>query len=873
MICQVNFPNDDHTVPLIVDPQSRDSMTRSPEYEAFKKMQMGAYHLLSIQMSGREQVILLESSTYSIGRHEANSIVLNSSAISRHHATLLRLSDPKTKKYYFRIVDGDLNGKPSLNGISVNGRRCSSHDLQNQDIIDFSEDIKITYYHVSSSADPIYPHSLQVCELPIPIFKADLFSNAALYPKDTHQELRNSENNIAVDGARNCHNSELYRVYSFSELTPYPIVETDLNGLVTYINPIAAVQFQGISLGQKHLLLDGLLDLLHSGKRLLGVREVEYNGCLYEQSIHCILQSQLIRSYFVDITQRKQLEQQLHQSEQRFAAAAKGANDGLWDWDLLANTIYFSPRWKMMMGCDESEIGTNPDDWFNRIHPLDQEQFNQKLSTHLEGNSPHFECEYRICLKDGSIQWLRARGLAIWNENNQPVRIAGSQTDITEYYKVKEQLTHEALHDPMTGLPNRTLFMDRIGQAIKNFRRRESYLCAVLFLDLDRFKLINDSLGHISGDQLLIEVSRRLRECLRTEDTIARLGGDEFVILLDNIKNADDSVNIAKKILSTFRKSFVIDGQEIFSSASIGIALGSPEYDSPEELLRDADTAMYRAKHLGKNRYELFGNSLRVHAINQLSLETDLQRAIERQEFSLVYQPIVDLGDNQLVGFEALVRWNHPERGMVNPIDFIPLAEETGLIVQIGWWVIREACLQMYNWILKYPLLSKLSMSVNISSKQFTQHDFVEQINLVLQEVNLNASNLNLEITEGSVMQDPVSVANKLRQIKEIGIDLMMDDFGTGYSSLNYLRTFPIDILKIDRSFINQMQNEAGLEIVKTIVNLAHNLRMQVVAEGVENSSQAKCLKELGCEYAQGYLFSQPLDGSKVEEFVSGLSL
>ncbi len=282
---------------------------------------------------------------------------------------------------------------------------------------------------------------------------------------------------------------------------------------------------------------------------------------------------------------------------------------------------------------------------------------------------------------------------------------------------------------------------------------------------------------------------------------------------------------------------------------------------------------MYRAKHLGKNRYELFGNSLRVHAINQLNLETDLQRAIERQEFRLVYQPIVDLGNNQLVGFEALLRWHHPERGTVNPIDFIPLAEETGLIVQIGWWVIREACLQMYNWILKYPLLSKLSMSVNISSKQFTQHDFVEQINLVLQEVNLNASNLNLEITEGSVMQDPISVANKLRQIKEIGIDLMMDDFGTGYSSLNYLRTFPIDILKIDRSFISQMQHEAGLEIVKTIVNLAHNLRMQVVAEGVENTSQAKCLKELGCEYAQGHLFSQPLDRSKVEEFISGLPL
>jgi diguanylate cyclase (GGDEF)-like protein/PAS domain S-box-containing protein len=873
MICQVNFPNDDHTVPLIVDPQSRESMTRSPEYEAFKRMQTGAYHLLSIQSGGSEQVILLESSTYSIGRHEANSIVLNSSAISRHHATLLRLSDPKTKKYYFRIVDGDLNGKPSLNGISINDRRCSSHDLQNQDVITFSDDIKITYYHVSNSADPIYPHSLQVCELPIPILKADLFNNAVLYPKDTHRELRDSEHNVAGDSARNCNNSELYRVYSFSELTPYPIVETDLNGLVTYINPIAAVQFQEINLGQKHALLEGLLDLLQNGKRLLGIREVEYNGCIYEQSIYCILQSQLIRSYFVDITQRKQLDRQLYKSEQRFAAAARGANDGLWDWDLITNKIYFSPRWKMMMGYEEHEIDNDPDDWLNRIHPLDREKFNQTLSAHLEGQSPHFECEYRICLENDSIQWFRVRGLAIRNEHNQPERIAGSQTDITEYYKVREQLTHDALHDPMTGLPNRTLFMDRISQAIKKSRRRENYLCAVLFLDLDRFKLINDSLGHIAGDRLLIEVASRLRECLRTEDTIARLGGDEFVILLDNIKNSDDSVNIAQKILNTFRKSFMIDGQEIFSSASIGIALGGPEYDSPDELLRDADTAMYRAKHLGKNRYELFGNNLRVHALHQLNLETDLQLALERGEFSLVYQPIVDLDNHKLVGFEALVRWQHPERGIVNPVDFIPLAEETGLIVQIGWWVIREACLQMYNWILKYPLFSKLSMSVNISSKQFTQHDFVQQIRLVLEEIGLNASNLNLEITEGSVMQDPISVANKLRQIKEIGVDLMMDDFGTGYSSLNYLRTFPIDILKIDRSFINQMNNEAGLEIVKTIVNLAHNLRMQVVAEGVENGSQSQCLKELGCEYAQGYLFSRPLDGSTMEAFISELPL
>lgn len=869
MISQVNFPDDDYTRPLNIESKSKDSIMRSPEYEAFNNNVEGEYRLLAIKNGQNEKVIVLESATYSIGRHEANSIVLNSKAVSRHHATLIRISDSKSKKYYFRIVDGDLNGKASLNGLFVNGQRYSSYDLQDGDVITFEENIIISYFHASNSSDPKHSLFKRVSELPIPALKPDTLNENEISKNKTEGGVSDVDNNLLPSRQSYSQDSMLYRVYSFAELAPFPILETDLNGVITYINPLASVQFQKISLGSQHSLLDGLFKLLQNKKKLFLTREVECNGYIYEQSIHCILQSQLIRSYFVDITHRKQLEKQLYESEQRFALAAKGADDGLWDWNLLNNTIYFSARWKDMIGYENNEIGDTPDEWLKRIHPLDQDRFNQELSRHLEGHSPHFECEYRLCHKDDSIHWFRTRGLAIWNKDHQPERIAGSQTDITAYYNAREQLTHDALHDSMTGLPNRTLFLDRLGQAIKNLGRNESYLSAVLFLDLDRFKLINDSLGHIAGDRLLIEVAHRLRDGLRSVDTVARLGGDEFVILLDNIKHADDAVECAQKILTTLRHPFIIDGQEIYTSASIGIALAGADYSSAEELLRDADIAMYSAKHLGKNRYELFGSSMRVQAIEQLRLETDLQRAIERQEFQLVYQPIVSLATYQWVGLEALVRWHHPERGIIAPAEFIPLAEETGLIIPIGWWVLHQACFQMCDWHLKHHFLPLLSISVNISSKQLAQYDFVDKIKLMLQDMGAIASTLKIEITERTVMQDPTSVAHKFHQLKEAGIDLMMDDFGTGYSSLNYLRTFPLDTLKIDRSFVNQMDNDSGSEIVKTIINLAHNLRMQVIAEGVEDKNQAKCLQELGCEFAQGFFFSEPLDARKIEELIS----
>lgn len=572
---------------------------------------------------------------------------------------------------------------------------------------------------------------------------------------------------------------------------------------------------------------------------------------------------------FQDITQRRRAEVALRESEERYAIAVQGAKDGLWDWNLKTNQVYFSPRWKSMLGWEEDEISHNLDEWFSRIHPEDFESVKTLLVAHLEGITPDFEGEYRMLHQDGSYRWMLCRGLAVYATNGKVSRIAGSLTDITSRKRTEKQLLHDALHDALTDLPNRALFMDRLERSLERHKRNPTYLFAVLFLDLDRFKIVNDSLGHVVGNHLLIEISRRLQACIRSEDTVARLGGDEFVILLEAIDCPSDATRVAERIHQELAQPFNFNQHEMFVTVSIGIALTSKEYEQPEEILRDADTAMYRAKALGKSRYELFDTSMHTHAMALLQLETDLRYAIERQEFELHYQPIVALKTDRLSGFEALVRWRHPQRGLVSPGAFIPMAEETGLINPIGWWVLQAACQQMQDWQQKFSMQPPLTISVNLSGKQLTQSDAVARVEQILQTTGLNPAALKLEITESSIMENAESTVARLQQLKALGIQLSIDDFGTGYSSLSYLYRFPIDTLKIDRSFINTMDVELEkLELVRTIATLAWNLNMNVVAEGVENDNQLDYLKSLGCEYAQGYLFSKPIDQVATEQFI-----
>ncbi len=555
----------------------------------------------------------------------------------------------------------------------------------------------------------------------------------------------------------------------------------------------------------------------------------------------------------------KQAQEALRESEERYALAARGANDGLWDWNLVTGAVYFSPRWKAMLGFLEDEIDDRLEEWLGRIHDADRERVKEEIAAHQRGLTPHFESEHRLLHKDGGFRWMLSRGLAVQDRTGKPLRMAGSQTDITE----------RKVSDPLTALPNRLLFIDRLGRLIKHSKRRKDHLFAVLFLDLDGFKMINDSLGHLVGDQLLVGVAMRLEKCLRSSDTVARLGetftvarlgGDEFTILLDDLKEPADANRTADRLMKALAPPFLLAGKEVFTSISIGITLSNTAYEQPEDMLRDADTAMYRAKSLGKARYEVFDADMRASVMARLQLETDLRRALERNEFRNFYQPIVSLESGRIVGFEALMRWQHPTRGMIAPDEFIFVAEETGLIREIGWWSLREACQQMSNWRAGSKGYAGLTMSVNLSAKQLLQPHLVEDMDKLLRETALPSEALKLEITESAVMADPAAAVEMLQRIKSLGIRLAIDDFGTGYSSLSYLHRFPLDTLKIDRSFISgNGAGEGGIEIARTIMPMAKNLRLDVVAEGVETIEQVTLLKKLQCKYAQGYYFSKPL--------------
>ena len=472
--------------------------------------------------------------------------------------------------------------------------------------------------------------------------------------------------------------------------------------------------------------------------------------------------------------------------------------------------------------------------------------------------------------QDQSYFWADMNTVPIRNEHGQVTHFVSVMREVTERKQAEEQLRRNAFHDPLTGLPNRLLFTERLTQVIANSREQENNLFAVLFLDLDRFKVINDSLGHLIGDQLLIAIARRLEACVKRSDLVARLGGDEFTILLDNIQDESSTHQVAERIHLELSRPFSLNGHEIFTTVSIGIALSSTDFEFTEDLLRGADIAMYRAKALGKACHEVFDTEMHNQAMLQMQLENDLRRAIEREEFVVYYQPIVSLTTGRLAGFEALVRWMHPERGLISPGDFIPIAEETGLILPMGKLILREACRQLSEWQRIYPQHRRLSMSVNLSSRQFSQRGTIELLRDVLKETGLSPACLKLEITETAIMENTESAMDTLLQLKSMGVQLSVDDFGTGYSSLGYLYRFPMDVLKIDRSFISRVDTDGEkLELVRTIITLAWNLGMDVIAEGVETTKQLAQLKMLKCEYGQGYLFSKPMSPADTNIFLT----
>ncbi len=550
----------------------------------------------------------------------------------------------------------------------------------------------------------------------------------------------------------------------------------------------------------------------------------------------------------------------LRESEERYSLAARGASDGLWDWDLRTGRVYYSERWKTMLGHADADVGDSPEEWLSRVHADDREALEAAIRDHLEGRVAHFEAEYRMQTADGESRWMLARGLAVRDGDGRAYRMAGSQTDVSRQKQAEARLLHDALHDALTGLANRTLFMDRLEQALARTRRRADSLLAAIYLDLDQFKVVNDSLGHTVGDGLLVAVARRIKSCLRPGDTVARIGGDEFAVFVEDVDDVSQALRIAERIHEEFLVPFHPAGHEVYATASLGLVLTGGAYERAEELLRDADIAMYRAKRAGRGRTEIFDSSMHTAAAARHRLENDLRRAVERGELRLAFQPIVRLVDGSVQSLEALVRWQHPERGLLMPQEFIPVAEEMGAIVPVGEWVLHEACRCLRGWRDALPEAGSVSISVNLSARQFVQGDVLALTDETLAHSGLPPSALRLELTESVVMEDAKQAARKLHQLRELGVGLDIDDFGTGYSSLSYLRRFPIDALKIDRSFVDGLgQDEEDLAIVRTIVTLAGNLGVDTIAEGIEGLPQLVQLRSLGCPMGQGFHFARPL--------------
>ncbi|MGA2448881.1 MAG: EAL domain-containing protein [Polyangiaceae bacterium] len=563
----------------------------------------------------------------------------------------------------------------------------------------------------------------------------------------------------------------------------------------------------------------------------------------------------------------------LRRSEERYALAAEGSNDGLWDWDVTAGHVYFSPRWKAMLGYDPHEIGDDLDEWLSRVNPEDLGGLRRTLDACLAGLRTPFRHEYRMIGREGEEIWVACRGAGIVNSEGRVVRMAGSQADITTSKRAEADLYRNATHDALTGLPNRVLFTDRLRQAIVRRRRAEDAHFAVLFLDIDHFKTINDSFGHLTGDQLLIQIAERLRGCTRDVDTVARFGGDEFAILVADTPTDDNATALADRIQAVLSGPFDVGDRRVFASASIGIAISSDPCFFADDFLRDADTAMYRAKAQGRARYQRFDVHMREQAVERVTVEAGLRQALEKGELVLHYQPFVSLRTGTVVGAEALIRWQHPERGLLGPSAFLSIAEESGLIVPISAWVARAACDQAAAWQQAPP--NPFRIHINVPPQLLSDPLLFEQIREHVRRSEISASSLGVELVESSLVEGRATVLNNLAELRAMGIHVSIDDFGTGYSSLSYLKRLPIDCLKIDRSFTQGVPRDGNdTAICTAIIAMARSLNLSVVAEGVETREQAEFMSRNGCLIAQGFYFSRPMSAADCTHFfASGCTL
>ncbi|MEH2234757.1 EAL domain-containing protein [Nostoc sp.] len=861
-------------------------------------------HLLVIQDLQGRRTVPLQETTYSLGRHLANTIVLTSRSVSMQHAILLRVTVPDTDQYGFQVIDGNYKGKGSTNGLFVNGTKCFSHNLRNGDTIAFgSNQAQAKYYAISNISEQAFSESCDVEDL-------SGFLSEQASPANPFQTL-------AIDPTfEAASESALARLASFPELIPNPIIEMDFEGTVTYLNPAATLKFPKLrEVGTEHPILTGLLSTVKNLEKNSFVREVEVGAEVFEQSVLYLPESDLIRTFIIrDITEQKQAIAELRQRDRLLQAVAEAANY------LLREMNYETGIERALAVLGEAAKADRAYLFQNHPHPATGEiavslrfEWTHSFieSTHHHWQNQPYQAsglarwyavlssgqsisgltqkfpvaEQEFLIRDG-IQSLLLVPLCLENEfwgylgladctferhwsrheESTLLTMAASIMGTRQRQQVEEKIRYQALHDLLTGLPNRLLFNELLCKTLPNATRNGESL-AVIFLDLDRFKVINDTLGHTLGDQLLQSVAQRLQDLLRGGDTIARWGGDEFTILLPRVNDIEEVTLVAYRILQALEDAFHLQGHELYVTASLGIALLDNNSPDAETLIQHADAALYYAKDKGRNNYQFYSVSLSAKNPELLTLEKSLRYALEREEFTVYYQPRVNIATEEITGMEALLRWQHPEMGLVAPSVFIPLAEESGLIIPIGEWVLRTACIQNKTW--QDAGLPPITIAVNLSLKQFRQPKLLDIIAEMLEQTALEARFLELEITESTAIENLDFTKTVLENLQQMGVYISIDDFGTGHSSLSRLQLLPIHNLKIDKSFIQDLTHDVKVaHIIKAIVTLGHSLGLKLIAEGVEKQEELEFLKSIDCEDVQGFLFYRPLSAKIATEIL-----
>jgi diguanylate cyclase (GGDEF)-like protein len=859
-------------------------------------------HLLVVQDPKGQRTLPLLEATYSLGRDLRNAIVLYSPSVSRQHAILLRVTIPNTDQYGFRIIDGNFQGKKSTNGLFVNGNKCLHHNLQNGDVIAFDSHTQAKYYVITNLSEQIFSESCGTGDL------SNFLSGKVNSVSHVSKAIME---NINFEAASE---TALARLASFPELIPNAIIEMDLAGRVTYVNPAAVAKFPNLrQIAQEHPILTQLLTAVKNQAQNSFVREVTVGNQIFEQSVHYLPESNLIRTFIIrEITEQKQAELELKQRDRLLQAVAEAANYLLaeMNYDLAiekalaalgeatnVERVYLfqnhphpvSGEMSISMQCEWIKSGaeTSHSHWQNQSYQTPGlERWYSKLfqgetiSDFTQIFSPE---EQKLLMGDsiksllfvplrletqfwGCLGLVECKSERYWSrhEESSLITMAASISGARQRQQIEEKIRYQAMHDLLTGLPNRLQFNDILNQGIQKIIQQEESI-AVMFLDLDRFKIINDTLGHTVGDNLLKIVAQRIRDTIRIEDVVARWGGDEFTIFLPRVTEIPPIIQIAKNILQTLEDAFYINGHELYISSSIGIALLGKDSPDAETLIQHADAALYYAKNEGRNNYQFYKESLSQKNPELLKLEKNLRHAMKRKELMLYYQPRVNITTGKITGMEALLRWNHPEMGVISPAVFIPLAEKSGLIISIGEWALRQACIQNKAW--QDAGYQPITIAVNLSPGQFRQPKLVEILTDILTETQLKPEFLELEITETTAIADINFTTVALQNLAEMGLLLSIDDFGTGYSSLNRLKVLPFHNLKIDQSFIRELTTDPKVaHIIQAIVTLGQSLGLRLIAEGVEHPAELEFLRSINCDEVQGYLLYRPLSVEQATE-------